>query len=254
MGYAPRHTPPCANKRTLTPCLLTQTVSLAQTGVSPPSFGRGHSQGPGASGETHGGRWGLTIELCLAHADDDDGHGEFGGLGGTWETTQEVEGGGRGRGPAERPVKRKGRSWGGVGRGGPTAEREVVREEKEQRRMETHREKHRKKRGEVGKRTPDQRNPKGQGHQRGSGVEKEGGRGRRVTGLLLRDTPSSPLPLDLHHVGQLLRGPGGRDSCGRSPCAGRPPHAGFHVPRPSTWPSWAGDWGRSPRGGLTREP
>ena len=29
----------------------------------------------------HLGGGGLTIELCLAHADDDDGHGEFGSLG-----------------------------------------------------------------------------------------------------------------------------------------------------------------------------
>ena len=44
-------------------------------------------------GKHVGGWWGLTVELCLAHADDDDGHGEFGSLGGN--VGDDTEGGGR---------------------------------------------------------------------------------------------------------------------------------------------------------------
>lgn len=63
--------------------------SHTHTQVKALALGKGGSQGPEASGETFEG-WeseegraaaGLTVKLRLAHADDDDGHGEFGSLG-----------------------------------------------------------------------------------------------------------------------------------------------------------------------------
>ena len=75
-------------------------------------------------------------------------------------------------GPAEGPVKRKGRLWVGKGRGGPTEESKAVREELEKR--HTHRETQKKK--EAGKRA--QTKGKGGGDTREeAGIEKEGGRG-----------------------------------------------------------------------------
>ena len=140
-----------------------------------------------------------------------------------WETTQEVEGGGKGGGPAEGPVKRKGRSQVGKGRRGPTEEREAVREEMEKRRMETHGETQKKR--EEGKRAPTKGNGSGDTREE-AGIEKEGGRGEAV-----HRSASARHPVLSSASGPPSGGPGGRASCGQSPCAGRPPRGGFHVSR-----------------------
>lgn len=113
----------------------------------------GRSQGPGACREASGGR-ALTVELRLAHANDDDGHGQFGSLG--------------------YPNR--------VQRGGATEDRRT--EEMRDRRTETHTEKDRK--GEKGRDTD--HGEKG-GFQRGREGQ-EGNRGHRSASLR---TPPPPL-------------------------------------------------------------
>ena len=158
--------------------------------------------------------------------------------------------------PGEGPVKRKGKSWVGT-EGGGSKERQT--EKKWKRGGWRHTEKHRKRSWGGGEGSQEYRPKETEvGHQQGG--EGRGGRGQRGNGsqVCFCETPPSPLlPLGLHHVGHLLRGPERRASCGwgplyrqtsweREPCSCAC-HL-FYLARP------AGVQGSKPKVGLMGEP